>query len=134
MFKKSKVIKIADSEITVYELSVKQIRALFSKEFKENTLAEFTARAREFCDAAVHGLAFEDIETLAPSQIKAVYDAFMEVNSDFFETARRLGISDTAAQVVGRIKDAVLADWTSSFAARFAAATQQQWNTGSDSF
>lgn len=108
--KQRKVITIDDREYTVSELSVKQIieviesnnlTALFSglsNVTKENPTSvtqlylmgiqkEVQAVMGKCCD-----FTFADLIELAPSEIKEIYLAFREVNTDFFFTLEATGI------------------------------------------
>jgi uncharacterized membrane protein len=50
-----------------------------------------------------------DLEDMAPSELKLIWEKFKEVNSDFFVIARKAG----ADKILARLKEALIADFSS---------------------
>ena len=94
--RKSKELKIGEKTITVYELTVRKIKKLFSdmigmtSDGPTDSLFTNDALLRANWDECIHGLKIEDTEDMAPSELKEVYDAFAEVNAVFLELATKL--------------------------------------------
>jgi hypothetical protein len=98
--KQTKTLTIGDDKrtITVSELTVKDIKALWSKIEELSTmqpkagvpLTGLPAELRPFWEKCVVGLSFEDLDDYAPSELRMAYDAFVEVNAGFFELASRV--------------------------------------------
>lgn len=98
--RRRKTIKIDEREITVYEVrprDVMEVGDIFEKEGMGKALM---AELPRFTD-----LPKEDLYDMAPSELRQIYDAFMEVNSDFFDAARAVGLIKVltdVAQQIGR--------------------------------
>lgn len=96
MSRLSKELKIEGKTVTVYELTVKDIKKLWkdltgaSTEVINVPMFSNDAILREHWDKCVHGLKLEETEDLAPSELKLVYDAFSEVNAIFFDLTLKL--------------------------------------------
>jgi hypothetical protein len=86
--RKTKTIKIDDREITIRELKVKDIRKIINQAETD----DFQRQIEELLPLATD-LALEDMNDMAPSELKLLWEAFREVNSDFLALAGRLGIS-----------------------------------------
>jgi hypothetical protein len=83
--RKIKVIKIDDREVTVRELRVKEIKAVFSGD-SDKTLIDHLP--------LVTDLTVSDIDDLAPSELSILWDAVKEVNSDFLDLMTRTGVME----------------------------------------
>lgn len=87
--RKTKTIKIGDREITVKELRVKDIRQIL--ETAENENDDFLKQIEGLLPL-VTDLKLKDMEDMAPSELKVLWEAFREVNSDFLSLTERLGV------------------------------------------
>jgi len=120
--RKSKKITIDDKKITVYELRVKDVRKLISA--AENIETDFTGLKEVL--PAVTDLSIADLDNLAPSELKTLWDAFKEVNADFFALLEKSGI-------VKVLKDSMGSSLTGSFAEYLKQAMSTSGNTDGDS-
>lgn len=94
---KSKTIKIDDREITVKELKVKVVRLWFEmSETKEDNIMTII---NQFLPL-VTNLKIEDVEDMAPSELKLIWEAFKEVNADFLEWVEHLGITKMLGSLI----------------------------------
>jgi hypothetical protein len=98
--------------VTVRELTVEQIlflidggKAVPGKNMALGDLETFLAYCTD--------ITLDDLKQLAPSEIKAVYDDFREVNAVFFEMARAVGFD----KILQDLKTAVLKDFAKQYAA-----------------
>ena len=92
--RKTKKIKVDNREITVKELTVKELLSFFEE--GESLSLETLGRLLE---VATEGLDIDSLKEMAPSEIKQVWDAFREVNSVFFDTAKALGMGEAVSEV-----------------------------------
>jgi len=96
MSRNSKEVKIGDKIVTIYELTVRDIRALWKDitgaDLEKPDMPFFSNEAilKKHWDKCVHGLKLEETEDLVPSELKFVYDAFSEVNAIFFDLTLKL--------------------------------------------
>lgn len=119
MPRKTKTIEVdfREQPVTVYELKVKEVIALI----RDNSIGDLdittlvTFLGTEFLPK-VCNLEFKEIEELAPSELVVLYETFMEVNSDFFAVAQKLGINETAKGLIGSLKQALTADFLELYA------------------
>jgi len=99
--RKHKSIKIDDKEITVKELRVKDIVEVFSSgDNAADLMSKLTILLPRFTD----GITPEDLQEMAPSEIKSIYDAFREVNDVFFELALEMGLAGAVEEIKQSIK------------------------------
>jgi hypothetical protein len=95
-----KTIKIDDKEITVKELTVREIISI-----GDNVTNQIKEDSRDGINVlkdllAVHfplgfdNLNLDDLLDMAPSEIDKIYQAFREVNQVFFQVAKQAGLSD----------------------------------------
>lgn len=104
--RKRKTIKIDDREITVKELTPRDILDILDGVDESNLkTGDLAALLDKHLDKAVD-LKFDDFLDIPPSEIKNIYDAFREVNSVFFELAGQMGMS----QILVRAKEAFVQD------------------------
>lgn len=99
MSRLTKTIELNGTRITVNELTVRQVKGLWKElmgvpkpDIAEPvqsifTNQEFMSRNWGMC---VEGLTLEEADDLTPSEMKLIYDAFMEVNTVFFDLARQV--------------------------------------------
>lgn len=95
---KSKTLQIDNKEITITELRVREILEIFD-EFPEHTDIDVLKDQGEKLLSKITGLTLEDLKQMYPSDIKQIYDAFSEVNSFFFETAKSLGLDKLIPEI-----------------------------------
>ena len=115
--RKIKTLKIDDREITVRELTVKQIMGLFDSAGQGDATTADLAGILKDKLGLVTDLALDDMTAMAPSELRQVWDAAKEVNADFFDLARAVGLGQTVDQVLAQLKEALLSDFSSLFAA-----------------
>ena len=108
--RKIKTIKIDGREIRVKELRVKDIRRLLdqagAEDFSLARLGEALPMATDLAPA--------DIDDMAPSEIKVLWEAFREVNAVFFDLAARAGIAKTLAATLRQSLTEAFADLSSA--------------------
>ena len=105
--KKVETIELNEKQYTISELTVKQIieiaqngqversLALLLTDNKDISLAQiFTTFVNEIKVITEKCCSFsvEDLESLAPSEIKEILECFRRVNSDFLSVLREVGI------------------------------------------
>jgi len=83
MAKRSKKVTINGEPITVYELSVKQIRGIVEELDSLNN--ERVLEILSMCS----DVTMEQIEGMAPSDIRDLWDAWSGVNADFLHLIRQ---------------------------------------------
>jgi len=92
----SKEIKIGEKTVTVYELTVKDIKNLWkditgeSPETADMPMFSNEVILRKHWDKCVHGITLEETDNYALSELKLIYDAFAEVNEIFFDLALKI--------------------------------------------
>jgi hypothetical protein len=87
--RKTKTIKIDEREITIRELRVKDIRKIL--ESTENDASDMLTQVEDLLPLATD-LKLRELEDMAPSELKVLWNAFREVNADFLALTGRLGI------------------------------------------
>ena len=96
MSRLAKEVKVAGKNITVFEMTVKDIKKLWgdltgtNMESPEASLFSSDQLMRTHWDKCVHGITLEESEDLTPSELKIIYDAFSEVNAVFFDLSLKL--------------------------------------------
>jgi len=120
--RRTKTIKIDEREITVKELRVKDIRQLIEK-------AEDLDKGFEQMEGMLPlatNLSLSQLEDMAPSELKKVWESFREVNAVFFDLVAKTGI-------VKELKSSILKDLTKVFAASLNQDTGQKTSSNTDS-
>ncbi|OPX37522.1 MAG: hypothetical protein B1H12_04695 [Desulfobacteraceae bacterium 4484_190.2] len=92
--RKTKKIRVDNKEITVKELTVRELLSFFEE--GETLSLETLGRLLE---VAADGLDMEGLKDMAPGDIKLVWEGFREVNAVFFDTARALGVDEAVAGI-----------------------------------
>lgn len=92
--RKFKAIKIDDREFTIRELTVKDVWSL-----KDNKVG--TGDLEQLVAASCPELTMETALSMAPSELKTLWEAFKEVNADFLGVMAFLGLDKT---IVGIMK------------------------------
>ena len=107
--RKRKTIKVDSREITVKELMVKEIMDIFNDmtSIEGNSMAGFADEIKKILPLATD-LTLDDLYTMAPSEIKEIYDAIKEVNAVFFDLAESLGI----AKMLEGVKNSIVSDFS----------------------
>lgn len=96
MSRLSKEITVSGKKVTVYEMTVKDIKRLWadltgdSPETKDTPVFSNEKIMNEHWDKCIHGIKISETEDLAPSELKLIYDAFTEVNAIFFDLSLKL--------------------------------------------
>ena len=111
MARMHKTVEFDGKSVTVHELTVNQIINLLNDdalstegELGMESIRKFAARHLP----NVTDLKIDDMLSMAPSELKVVYDAFAEVNSVFFDTARAVGLE----KLLSELKSAIVADFS----------------------
>lgn len=112
--RKTKAFKIdgREGQITVKELTVKEILSLMQDDVLQDTSLENLKAILQdrFLPLCVEGLNLVDLIDLAPSELQTVWENFEEVNSSFFALARKAGL----LQSIENIKEAIIKDFSGS--------------------
>lgn len=91
-----KEVTVKDKTISVFELTVKDVKKLWqditgaTPETAGKPFFSNEKIMRDYWDKCVHGIKLEDADDMTPSELKIVYDAFLEVNAIFFDLALQL--------------------------------------------
>ncbi len=104
--RKTKIIRIDDQEITVKELTLRDIQELIDGS-KTGILPALEILLAKSC-----GIKSDDIFKFAPSELEGLYAVFEEVNSAFFRIAEKLGLK----QIMQNVILAMQTDFTASLA------------------
>jgi hypothetical protein len=94
--RKQKMIKIDDREITVKELRVKDIRQILDLPENEGDLISLLDKFLP----SVTTLKRENMDEMAPSELKAIWEVFKEVNADFLAAAEHLGLGKMLGNLI----------------------------------
>jgi hypothetical protein len=100
-------IKLDSKEITIKELTVKQIMMLGDKIANSSKSAGegesdfdlIKGAFKDHLELGVEGIIFEELIELAPSELKLIYEKFKEVNAVFFEVAQQIGLLDLLQRI-----------------------------------
>jgi hypothetical protein len=116
--RKRKTIKVDDREITVKELTVKEILEIGNRIADQDkagdvSLGAIKAALGNHLGMGVEGVQVDDLMEMAPSEIDSIYQAFKEVNAVFFEVAQQAGLKD----LLRTLQEAVKRDFLKSLAA-----------------
>jgi hypothetical protein len=110
----------------VKELTVEQILRTIDEFGSAGTdLEALKSQADKFLPWVVN-LKIDELKEMAPSEIRQVYDDFMEVNDSFFALARGLGLD----KVGSSLKEALAKDFIALFASSLNPATGQPGDMG----
>lgn len=108
--RKREIIKIDEKEITIKEMTIKEIMGIMNNftQTGETNLNSFRKQIDDILPL-VTDITLDDILKMAPSEAKLVYEKIKEVNSVFFEMAESLGM----IKVLGNLKDSIVGDFSS---------------------
>lgn len=81
-------IEINGRKVKALELTVRQIKELW-KDFTTDT-AQDGSFLRKHWNVCITGIALEELDDFTPGEIKKVYDAFEQANTDFFDLALKI--------------------------------------------
>ena len=132
MSREFKELKIAGKNITVYEMTVKDIKKLWrdmigaTPESSEAPMFSNEKLLKTHWDKCVHGITLDEADDLVPSELKLIYEAFAEVNAIFFDLALKL---EGENPFLKSLREAILNDLTLRFAALSQEATEVSGNT-----
>jgi len=119
--KQRKIIKFGDREIQINELTVKEVLFLLSKIGLVPMKPEYDL-TEQFKDKSIYetilslasDVTTKEIVGLSPSEVKKLFDVFMEVNQTTLDIAKYMGLEkafeDTKDQIVNTfIRECVVA-------------------------
>lgn len=109
--RKNKIFKIDDREVTIKELRVKDILSIFEGADKQGNVMGVIADLLSRCS----DLQITDLEEMAPSELKLIYEGFREVNDVFFEAARQWGLGGT----IEELKKSIQKEFSAALAVSF---------------
>jgi hypothetical protein len=108
-----------DKKYRAKELTVKQVRQLFElKDLGDD--AGLDALIQHFGGAILPkttNCTIEELEDMRPSELQVIWEKIKEVNAVFFGIATAAGMGE----LLGRFKDAMLAEFLSSFVSSLSA-------------
>jgi hypothetical protein len=111
--RKTKTLQINNEEITVKELSVRDVMGFWDRldDADTRSLVDQAAELMKKCA----GLDPEALKGLYPSEIEALWDAVKEVNGAFFAMARKAGLTEVTEQVATTIRTNFLKQFAGAF-------------------
>lgn len=111
-----KTVKLDDKEYTIFELNMRQVWDLVNNETEAG--GSDLQRIERFLGYACPDMDREQLLDLAPSELRALWDVFREVNADFLGVLAGLGIIDQlTAEVTGLVRDSITLSVPSSLPA-----------------
>lgn len=99
MSQKTKTITIRDKTFTLQELPVKAIWNLMNSK-EENKAVNMFDQGRELLSLACPELTKDALLDLYPSEIRELWAGFEEVNADFLEVARAIGLDKAITEMI----------------------------------
>lgn len=105
-----KVIKIDEKEITIKEMTIKEIMGIVTDftEMETTGIEDFKQQINKILPM-VSDISLEEILKLAPSEAKEIYDIVREVNAVFFDMAEKIGLQ----KILGNLKNSIVSDFSS---------------------
>lgn len=107
----------------INELTVAQVMGLMQREdlfdVEDQSIEKIQRIANEMLPL-FSNVTIEDLKKMAPSEIRTLWDAFKEVNSDFFDVARALGLTE----VLETLRRAIMSDFSKLLVSLLSTATQ----------
>jgi hypothetical protein len=100
--RKTERIKIDAFEITVKELTVKEIIGIGKISTSEDF--DFMDFIKSNLTLVLEGITIEDMMEMAPSDLKFIYEKFKEINGTFFEFAQQVGMEDLLRELMMSIR------------------------------
>ena len=119
--RETKTIKIDDREITVKELRIGEILEFWNEVWETQgiSIPEIQKIVDKLLPVIAPELTLEKMRAMAPSELRVVWDAFREVNSDFFEVVR----PEDIGRILTELKKVFFGDLGSLFADSLSQAT-----------
>jgi hypothetical protein len=109
--RKRDTLKIDDKEITVKEMTVREIIDLANNKdllgSPDLDMAALKDQAERYLPKFIEGVKVDELLDFAPSDLKELYVKFKEVNAVFFDIARAAGLT----QIVEDLKAALQKDF-----------------------
>jgi hypothetical protein len=110
-----------NKSFTIKELKVKQIIRLMSEDNLDTDLEAMKKNLSEVFLPMCSNIKFEDLEDLAPSELRTIWDHFKEVNKSFFELAQKMGLE----KIVNQVKVGIQEDFSNLLANSSSQDTQE---------
>jgi hypothetical protein len=116
-----------EKQYTVYELTVGQIIDLFDGQLMDGSmpLPQFFDHFVTTILPIASNLTKDDVRKLTPSEVKILYDAFLEVNGTFFDLAKKSGV----ITILAKVKDVATAQFLSWLARSLSQGIQKSSTT-----
>ena len=118
--RKIKAIKIDDKEFTVKELTVQDVWNL-----KESGEGSTGSDIERLCALACPELNLDVAKTMAPSELKQIWEVFREVNADFLAAVAWFGVDQVLINTLKNEIAGKLASLTGPSASLSAPGTEQ---------
>jgi hypothetical protein len=101
--RKSKIVDVGGKQIEVREITLREALDLKDRFSNVNDVRDLLA------DVAARwtSVTLDDLIDLAPSELKALWLAFQDVNGDFFAAAQWLGLDQTVIGIVNQMRKAL---------------------------
>lgn len=115
---RTKEIELAGRKIMVKELRVRDVRDLWDMD-EGAGIAAFKAKVEVILPKVTDLASIDDLQDFFPSEVKILWETIQEVNADFFEGARAVGVGP----MVSGLTQAVLLDLSGLSVGSFSAAT-----------
>ena len=128
MSRMKKEVTINDRRIVVNELTVKEIRLFWGEPLDKlmGDVGDILLAMKPFYEKAVEGLSFEQVEDHTPSELKLIFDAFMEVNKSFFDAAKVL---EGEHPFIIKLRQSIVAELMVRFVNFYTPATRESGTT-----
>lgn len=105
--RKQKVIEYNGKSLIIKELTVQQIYDLGNEIAllpQAKAYQDFVPFLRKWTPILIDGFSDADFWASAPSELKEIKNALLEVNADFFETVNWLGLRDAVMAQIEQIR------------------------------
>lgn len=94
-----KTVKIDKKEYTVNEMTVQEIIDVSTKLLDQSLGLDQWLELMPAYLKLVSDVELDDLKNMPPSDVKVLYEAFMEVNEDFFAIARSVGLEQGLSEL-----------------------------------
>lgn len=102
-----------DEPVVVYELTIKQIIKLIQGDLLADlSLDSFKAQLSDNVLPKCTNLKLDEMMEMAPSELNLIWEKFKEVNSTFFDLARKAGLQEVLESTINNLKEAMLGDFS----------------------
>lgn len=93
-------------KIEIKELTIKEILSLFDNDiFGDGSIENLRLALEDKVLPLCTDIKFDALQDFAPSELKQVWDKFMEVNSVFFDVAQKMGLSEIIEKIKEKIRE-----------------------------